>query len=315
MRFPNFLMPLMAVVLYQSMQPAFGQSQAITDEAIPADIVRRLLSQRDFFKVQQLVLGQLPANFPTEFPLPVDAVIVAGVAYRIEPIDVEMYRVLLDIPQSPEALLDQYQVQLEASGWSQPEFIMDASSGFVSNSPPTDNGFLFCEDDEELSLSFFLVPQQDNLTGLDLNLFRLSEEDTRCDSETSGFEADEPSTPMPLLTAPAGAIVQRGGSSSSGRLGDNDETITFSENVGATIESELSAEAIAQSYAAQWEAAGWVLSDSNESDSIIQSFWTFEDETGNAWQGTLTIESVEEESGKYTASASVELVEDPNAAD
>ena len=312
MRLPGSLLILATVALFQSTRPAFGQSQAITDEAIPTDIVLRLLAPGDFLAVEQLVVGQLPDNFPTEFPLPDDTVIVAGVAYRFEVFDTELYRILLDVPQSPDVLLDQYQVQLEASGWMESVAVGD-SGGFVSSAPSLTNSFLFCENGEEMSLNFLLTAQQNNLTSLDLNLLSLSEEDTRCDPETSGLETEAADTPMPLLQPPAEAVVQLGGRSFRSSTGDNEGTTAIARSDRATIESELASTAIAQHYATQWEEAGWILSDRNESDGTIQSFWMFEDETGNTWQGTLTIEPVREESGKYEASASVELMEEPSS--
>ncbi|MEM9004537.1 MAG: hypothetical protein AAGE59_13570 [Cyanobacteria bacterium P01_F01_bin.86] len=50
------------------------------------------------------------------------------------------------------------------------------------------------------------------------------------------------------------------------------ELASWAETEGAIVQSELSGEAIAIHYAAQWEEAGWIRLESGASKGIIQNF-------------------------------------------
>ncbi|MGF1524554.1 MAG: hypothetical protein ACFBSF_19700 [Leptolyngbyaceae cyanobacterium] len=300
-----FLSGVIATAAFlQSAQTAWSQSQVIPDEPVPADTVLRLLELFNVSDVQQLRGNQLPENLPVQIPLPENATVLVSTEFYVGGFDTNsLYHIVLDVPQSPEALADLYQEQLEASGWLPSPQPHAGNGGFVANAVLPYDIILFCQNVEQQALKVSITPQGNRVSGLAVSLLPVSEVndgfswgDGTCESrplppEGQPFE----NIPMPLLNPPPEASVKVGGT-----------TLTGSENhsqgaTAATIESELSAAVIAQHYGNEWEEAGWQLVSSNDSNNKIESLWILEDENGMSWQGTLTVEPSENAPRRYTA--------------
>jgi hypothetical protein len=84
------------------------------------------------------------------------------------------------------------------------------------------------------------------------------------------------------------------------------------ETVASQYRQQLEAsgwEEPTQHYAAQWESAGWSPY-GEETNGSVKKVWMLEDEAGQPWQGTLTIEPSAEQSGMYRAIATVEALQE-----
>lgn len=299
------LLALTASLVNSTQLPALGQIQE-TDagEAIPAEIVLRLLSS-DVLEAQQIFLYELPNDLPIQLPLPNQATVLTSVVYRVEGFDFDFYRVLLDVPHPPETVAAQYRQQLELSGWEEPRPTAGDLAGFIPSAARLENQFVFCSADKTQGIFASASSQADNSTGLDLNLAPITGDHSSCRSDLASAQPPDFESPLPILSPPVGAIVTPQGSSASG---SKPNEYSFVE-VEATIESELSAEAIAQHYAAQWESAGWSPY-GEETNGSVKKVWRLEDEAGQPWQGTLTIEPSAEQSGVYRAIATVEVLQE-----
>ncbi|MGF1524555.1 MAG: hypothetical protein ACFBSF_19705 [Leptolyngbyaceae cyanobacterium] len=296
-----------AALLLQRPQAVLSQSQVITDDAIPANSVLRLLKSLlevdgvGRTNIQRLFIGQLPDDLAVELPLPDDADILASfVLHGNSETEVAAHQIVLDMPQFSDASIEQYEEQLVVSGWLSIEIEAENPSGFVSSQQATWTApKLFCRSQDATWLSMATTLQQDNTTML---LLLLSPDtDLNCSLNSTDSDIVESGIPMPSLMPPSEGTVRV---TSNAREGNSAE---ISE---AVVESALNPEAIAQHYAVQWEEAGWRPVEGEQpdhtTDDIIQRGWILEDETGQLWQGTLTIEPFENEPGKYTATASVE---------
>ncbi|WOD39917.1 hypothetical protein [Nodosilinea sp. E11] len=306
MRLDRFMVPLTltAALLNSAQLPVLGQIQENDDDVIPAEIVLRLLSS-DFLEVQQILLYELPNDLPIQLPLPDQATVLASMVYRVEGFDVDLYRVLLNVPQPPEVVAAQYRQQLKSQGWQEPTPIAGDLAGFIPSAARLDNQLVFCSADKTQGIFVSASSQADNSTDLDLNLVPITDDHSSCRSDRASDQPPDFKSPMPLLSPPVGAIVTPQGSSASG---SKPNEYSFVE-VDATIESELSAEAIAQHYAAQWESAGWSPY-GEETNGSVKKVWRLEDEASQPWQGTLTIEPSAEQSGVYRAIATVEVLQE-----
>lgn len=307
MRLDQFIVPLTltAALLNTAQLPVLGQIQEHDDdEVIPAEIVLRLLNS-DFLEAQQVFLYELPNNLPIQLPLPDQATVLVSVVYRVEGFDFDFYRVLLDIPQPLETVAAQYRQQLEASGWEEPTPTAGDLGGFIPSAARLDNQLVFCSADKTQGIFASASSQADNSTGLDLNLAPITGDHSSCRADLASAQPPDFESPMPILSPLVGAIVTPQGSSASG---SKPNEYSFVE-IEATIESELSAEAIAQHYAAQWELAGWSPY-GEETNGSVKKVWRSEDEAGQPWQGTLTIEPSAEQSGVYRAIATVEVLQE-----
>ncbi|MBE9109050.1 hypothetical protein IQ273_06410 [Nodosilinea sp. LEGE 07298] len=306
MRLDRFMVPLTltAALLNSTQLPVLGQIQKNDDDVIPAEIVLRLLNS-DLLEVQQILLYELPNDLPIQLPLPDQATVLVSMVYRVKGLDVDLYRVLLDVSQPPETVAAQYRQQLESQGWEEPMLTAGDLGGFIPSAAQLNNQLIFCSADKSQSILVLASSQADNTTSLDLNLAPVPDNNSSCRSDLASAQPPDFESPMPLLSPPVGAIVTPQGSSASG---NKPNEYSFVE-VEATIESELSAEAIAQHYAAQWESAGW-RPYGEETNGRVKKVWILEDEAGQPWQGTLTIEPSAEQSGMYRAIATVEVLQE-----
>lgn len=339
MRLSTVLLPTVTIAMLScSIQPGLGEKQVITEGSITDEIVPYLLVPEDSPEIYEVFTNQLPSNLPVSIPVPENASILTSIVYRLGNASTatQYHQMLLNVQQPPDVLAAQYGQQLEALGWSP---IETNPRGFLQSGPLPDYELHFCQFGQGglLNLKALIVSQEESTTNLVLLLSPRGV--SPCRPDTEGSPISEPVTPMPLLmpmaetnvappdTGPLTTVGTGVGFVTSivaeercilGIFGcDTHSSVTSadviigeyisSERSETVIESELGATDIAQHYAKHWEAAGWRMLDSNESNGAVQSIWAFEDEFDQLWQGKLTIEPIENEPGKYAAIASVEL--------
>ncbi|MGJ3245188.1 MAG: hypothetical protein ACFE0I_03835 [Elainellaceae cyanobacterium] len=292
------LISIPVLCLLNSQSAVSSQPSTDTGDFMPIDTVLRLLDS-EFLDAQQIFPDFVPDNLPVQIPLPDQARVLATVIYHATAVDKNLYRVLIEVPQPAEVAIAHYQDQLENHGWQLPSFSQAGSSGFIPTFNFQDTQRTFCNADESYSVLVSATPLADGLTSFDLTAFS-NVDNPGCRASSIGADILE-TVPMPALGPPDGAQVSLTGSSSA--EGPDYAVVT----VDATIESELSAAAIAQHYATQWQAAGWSLQ-SEETNGSVKTIWMLEDEAGQLWQGTLTIDPAEN-SGVYSATATVETLQ------
>jgi len=85
---------------------------------------------------------------------------------------------------------------------------------------------------------------------------------------------------LPSLQQPAGVQRTQGGAGTSGNDG---------AYASAELQTALSVAELAEQYMAQLETAGWQLVEESQTEAVAWSVWTFDDDDGDAWGGTLLV--------------------------
>ena len=277
--------PAIAVILTLPLLTGAAIAQTLegNDDSIPYDLVLRLLKFPSGIQ-QELLIDQLPDNLPGDLPLPDGAKVVASVVTGGS-----YYRVLLDVPQSPDQVELLYQEQLEAAGWQRQSY-GNRVQGFVSSGFEQTDVLFFCKDTTGPLLGVFAGSTQ---TSTDLQLTLSTDDSTSCNLRRVWNREIGP--PMPVLVSPPDALVRR-------QVSGGSDNYWVSR---ANLETELEAEALMAHYGDQWERVGWIRIAENQTDRTLWSFWRLQDETGQAWQGTLSMSKVEEMPNQYEARAIV----------
>lgn len=261
----------------------------------------------------RLYPDRLPDGLPVELPIPDGAVVVGGSTQNMGS-GRWMTEVVLDVPVSAENFREDYRQQLFAAGWREDEF-GPGQRGFVPSGLP---GFFVRAAHRSPWLHRRLRGRVPGLPRLFPDVLRLGEDgpllivdaadrrggptDVRLGVRTGGrgsrlhhdpiWETLPSLLPPPralgrrdeahagLLHPPRGARELRGG---SGAGWEPDGAYSH-----ATLETDLTLEAISSHYAAQLEGSGWTLIDEGQGGPQAWSTWTFTDAEGEPWAGTFS---------------------------
>ena len=220
----------------------------------------------------RLLLGQLPApdELPFDVPLPENATVVASLLQGY-PMGTQ---IILDAEQPVDTVLDFYVQELAAQGFVTPTGSRTYGDVFSSH----DFGQTLCNYDQELIVQVTAYDVADGPTDVRLSINPTRDYNTPCNPEP-----EMPGGPMnmlPSLQQPPGVQRTQGGAGTSGNDG---------AYASAELETDLSVAELAQHYMAQLQAAGWQLVDESQTEAVAWSVWTFDDEDGDAWGGTLLI--------------------------
>jgi hypothetical protein len=220
----------------------------------------------------QLLPGQLPPGFPSDFPLPPGSRVV-GALVATRPI------IVLDTDQSGEAVIAFYTERLTAAGWSAPEGMPSRHGGFLHSS---DGAFgrtyaLFFRDDGP-ALQVMTLTTASRRTIILISQMPEGVRPMRHGHRSRMKHRDIFSILPPIAPPPHARQFQEGG-------GGGDDHVTTS----ARVESDLDVSALATHYIAQLERGGWQRTESGENGPVAWSTWTFESEEKEPWRALFVI--------------------------
>ena len=221
-------------------------------------------------------IGSIPDEWQLNLPMPDDARVIASI--KGEWTDTI---VMIDTSLPPDEVFSFYTKQLASLGWN-PAPTDANENGFA---PAAEAFRSFCSADGKEYLIVSASRITDEKTDLRLNLF------TDADPSMCGEGVtEEINSLIPRLKAPQGTILQDG---SEG----GDEK---SWEVSVQLKTSLSPVELAEHYNRQLETAGWELMKQGKGDGTAWSNWSFTDDQGQTWSGTLIVISTSEEgSSKY----------------
>jgi hypothetical protein len=221
----------------------------------------------------QLLPGQLPPSFPSDFPLPPGTRIVGSlVAARPT--------IALDTDQSGEEVISFYAEQLTAAGWNAPEDIPPRHGGFVHSSfgAAGRNHALFYRDDGP-ELNIMTQTAASGRTSVLISQMPDGVGPVRHRSQSRMMHYDIFSILPVIMPPPRSQQFQEGGSGGGG-----DRVIA-----NARVETDLDLPELASHYSAQLERGGWQRTDGGESDPVAWSTWSFESEEKEPWRALLVM--------------------------
>ena len=214
-------------------------------------------------------IGNLPPDLPYDLPIPENARVIGSVRQS----QYLTIQVILETTRSPEEILAFYEERLPELGW-QAVTSEIYGGGFVSG----ELGTTYCHgEDTSLNIQAGVWPSGST----DVRIYTFSNYDySPCHSDRQ-YGYDSISSLIPTLKSPPGAQMGSiGGGGSSGTTDAYNET---------QLTTDLTAGEVAAYYNAQLLDSGWTLLENGESEGHAWSSWSFTDEGGQAWSGTLIL--------------------------
>lgn len=241
-----------------------------TDDALFHEFVHRYLTRMDRWGKQsapEIVLGQLP-DLPAELPVPASSRVIGSAVWA------ESAMVILESTLPSEQVFDFYD-SFTATGWTSMDQMMGPRRGGITPQRQA-NYHSYCLGSKGPLLA---VRATDRSGVADVRL-SLSWDSRNLRCETWGRPPSrEDHIPLPTITSPAETMML------SARSGGGGPDSRSSE---AELETELSLEALADTYARQLEDQGWKSQTSETSDSLLATTWTTTNDEG-FWQTMLLI--------------------------
>ncbi len=214
-------------------------------------------------------LGSLPQDLPYTLPIPETARVIGSVMQTLY----TNVQVILETTLTPEAVVAFYEGSLPELGW-----VAVPDAGYQGGFVPGDLGPTYCLGDNT-SLNIQAGTWADGAT--DVRIFTFSDRIYSPCNPNPQYGQDPVLGLIPVLKSPPGAAMNNSGG--GGSSGD------FSAYNEVQLQTERSAGEMAAFYNEQLEVAGWSLVESGESDGHAWSSWTFTDEKGQEWSGTLVL--------------------------
>jgi hypothetical protein len=240
------------------------------DEQALRDLLGRALGYPGDAGGDTLILvSSLPDELPLGLPMP-DDVRVLGSVVRGEPQGMELY---LETDISSEAVLEFYARAMEDLGWTSPP--SEQGGGFTSAPAFAST---FCNDADGTIVWLSAFPTVEGATDLRLSL-QSPQPYSPCSAAYGAGGMDPVATIIPSLSSPAGSVVQGGGMSSGGDQGD----------MSATVQTSLSAAALADHYRGQLVDQGWDLTGEGSGGEAAWSYWRMASQADRTWAGTLFV--------------------------
>lgn len=206
-----------------------------------------------------LLVGQRAPGFDDDLPLPPGARIL-GSLVAAQPV------LVLDAEQPGEDVVAFYQRQLPPLGWKLEDMPGRTQGGFLHSMGGIRPSASFYRDDgATLNVMTFDAPA--GRTTAQLTLLPDDPGGTRARHRAMRMEHDPWRVLPPIAPPPRAQQFQEGGSGGDDRV-----------NTYARIESDADLVTLAAHYTAQLEQAGWQRQDGGESEPVVWSTWTFEDE-------------------------------------
>lgn len=215
-------------------------------------------------------MGSLPTTVPfaPDFAvgLPPEAAVLGSV---VQLGDHPSAQILL-ATERPTDVYDSLRQQLIDKGYTVPA--PQGNEVFMSSRPST---IQLCSQDAAYVVNLVAQDRQAS-SGLWIDVNALQDKGI-CDPAGAGRRGPAAERVLPSLQPPASIQVRSAGTSYSGDRSQAD----------AEIVADLPVADLAAHYAAQMEAAGWMLQDQSETPNLAWSAWRTTDDQGDTWQGTL----------------------------
>ncbi|MGE5335261.1 MAG: hypothetical protein ACM3N4_11215 [Nitrososphaerota archaeon] len=256
-------------------QPSGDTQPTQADDASLRELALALIPSRNLGGLpeegRQLLVGQLPPDFPRDILLLPGARVVGALAAHT-PV------VVLDTDQSGEEVVRFYREQLTGAGWSAEDFIGPHQGGFL-HSREIDRQFGNFYREDGASLTVVAYATAPGRTGVQLTLSPEGGIAMRDRGRHRREMAHDPWRILPPIAPPPhSAQSSEGGSGGGDRVSSS-----------ARVETDLDLGALATHYTAQLERAGWQRTNSGESDPVAWSTWSFEDEDKEPWRALFVI--------------------------
>jgi hypothetical protein len=214
----------------------------------------------------QLLPGEIPADL--DIPLLPETAVIGSF--------LDGYgstQIVLDAEQPVEETLTFYEEAFANSEWQKaPE-------------PPSTGGFTlskmgqtYCHPTSKETLWLMAIAGESSLTGVQISI-RPEQEYSACDPEAYGSAGGQGVYALiPALQDPNGVRQ-----TSSGSGGSDDEA-----NAYVYLKGDLDLHEAIDHYANQLKEYGWTLTSDTQTDSLIMTSWTFQDEDGQNLAGILS---------------------------
>jgi hypothetical protein len=302
------LLGLTALVAAQNIQPEGAQNNPADapmsqfaqviggDEAGLRELLSRVVSTSDSAPEQSVIyVTRLPDNIPFDLPLPEDAQVIGSVYYASQ----SRIEIILDVPQSPDDLIQFFRTSLSAGQWAALSAAAIPVGGFVSQPWSTD---YFCYQTDAAMLGV-TAKASETLTHVTLLIFTPADA-TPCGGAGTIDASGEPYSLLPQLQTPDGVTLVPG-TNGIQNPGVVEQGYT---GVSATLSSDLPVSKLTQAYHRQLEDAGWYLVSQEVSDKMAWSAWTLQDAEGKTWTGTFVLIPRPAVEDQYAAQVMVETM-------
>ncbi|MFZ4812897.1 MAG: hypothetical protein ACOYL5_00070 [Phototrophicaceae bacterium] len=243
---------------------------------------------------QTITVGELPQTLLMNVPIPEGATIIGSVSQN-EP---EAYtRLSFDTTLTNAELTAFYQTAFaDAAVWRDVTDDAGQPTGFGASDILNAN---YCYNGNE---GFVNVNGTANPAGGNTSVIvfmRQPGDAYLCGDAQEVPPYSDPYRLLPSLSNPEGATLSSIGNGSGGFPGEQIASTL------ATVSTTLSAAELTAFYNAQLAVTGWVQVSAGGDTNIGYSTWSFTDDQGNSWNGTLTIVAVPTSAGSFYATVQI----------
>lgn len=276
-----------------------GEAQVVGgDEAGLREMLARIVGQMGYPGGEATVLvGEIPEELP--LALPKDARIIGSIIRQGTPGS----DVMLQMNMPPQEAVTHVKDVLETDGWTSIASPSYPTGGFTNQETYNTQ---FCNSDDSVMIN---VSARGVNEATDLHMYIINEVDpVMCAAlGETGYLSNDPYRLLPQLQTPAEVqlLPERGGGGSGGGMPG-----FRSASTTAFLESSLALSDMMTAYHDQLLEMGWIESGAENGDQSAWSGWTFADETGKLWGGTLSIIASQTGAGEYMATILVEEIPD-----
>jgi len=267
-----------------------GADNAPSREEVVLELARRLLTPhhqreslwRHRFQIEtppvQLLVGQLPPDFPAEIPIPADALVVGSL---VGAQGMPRHTVVLDASGGPQDILRFYDERLTAQGWLPPPGRDAVGTERTAGRPNEPRAIRWFKTADGPSLLVSVLSRSTGGTDVEL---ALDLDPRHCRMMwTPPIRPDEAvlSEDFLRLSPPPGSRVahaRRDMDSSSGAV-----------HVSQILDTALDVPDLLDHYAEQLRAAGWKEGERADSAPIGITAWRLDDTAGDDWWVILTV--------------------------
>lgn len=282
-RYFKFL-PSLLIVLVGTFTLTPSIAQTNNEEPGLREFVERMLSIHG--GDTKVIVGKLPEKMPVELPIPSDSQILGSIVNSKGSV-----QIVLDVSQSVEQVTDFYKNKLLSEAWKQP-IHPGYNRGFVTTRSEFGRYNNFCKKNANLfsSLNLTIKEKKEISSTVSLTYNPIDEKVKHHPCKKPSTDYPEHIALFPALTLPLDTEASKdnyfyGGSNQS-------EVI---------LKTKLDSKTLTNHYVQQLEKANWKKIDSEQNNSHSWSTWTFKDEKGKNWHGTLSFTQIPGKPNHYFA--------------
>jgi len=247
------------------------------EDALRAFILRYIVGNSQGQNVNVMV-GELPTELPFTIETPPASTLYGTIARTNQ--SASYYDITLDVPDSPQAVIDFYKQSFAGSDWQITNESVPEASGFGGAS----NGYAtFCYQQGVATLNINAYNDGRGISNVNVNV--QTPGDIYICTPSQGPVTDPVMGLIPSLALPEEVVVTANSGGGFSYYQPNGR----SYSLNAVLESSRPLVDIANDYNAQLAAAGWQQISTENSERTALSTWSVADETGKTWHGSLLI--------------------------